>query len=166
MNRLTRLQIIGPLTLLAALATAESAAWALSLSPTSEWLWFINLKIFGLFQKSYYLIGETISFPYAQLTIVFALAAAAIAGAVFRKRLLLSLASNLSFFFVCATGYAAATMDSFSPAAAMNAAAIAPARTVLPHGTDAWVLLALLAATLPSFVVSHLIYLRAARAPS
>ena len=164
MNRLARLQIIGPLTLLVALAAAEGAAWALSMSPTSEWLWFINLKIFGLFQKSYYLIGEVIPFSYAQLTIAFALASGAIVGAVFRNRLLLSLTSNLSFFFVCATGYAAATMDSFSPAAAMNAVAVTPARLVLPHGTDAWVLLALLAATLPSVVVSHLAYIRAARA--
>jgi hypothetical protein len=164
MNRLARFQIIGPLALLAAMATAEGAAWALSQMPTSELLWFINLQLFGLFQKSNYLVGELVAFPYAQLAIAAVLGAAAVAGAAFRSRLALSIASNLSFFFVCATGYAAATMDSFAPAAAANGTAQALVQIVLPHGADAWLLLILLAVTLPSFVISHLIYIRAARA--
>jgi hypothetical protein len=164
MNRLTHFQIIGPLALLAVMATAEGAAWALSQMPTSELLWFINLRLFGLFQKSNYLVGELVAFPYAQLAIATVLGAAAVAGAAYRSRLALSIASNLSFFFVCATGYAAATMDSFAPAAT-NGTAQALVQIVLPHGADAGLLLILLAVTLPSFVISHLIYIRAARAP-
>jgi hypothetical protein len=55
-------------------------------------------------------------------------------------------------------------MDSFAPAAAANGTAQALVQIVLPHGADAWLLLILLAVTLPSFVISHLIYIRAARA--
>jgi hypothetical protein len=123
------------------------------------------LQLFGLFQKSNYLVGELVAFPYAQLAIVTVLGAAAAAGAAYRSRLTLSIASTLTFFFVCATGYAAATMDSFAPAAAAaNDSTQALVQIVLPHGEDAWLLLILLALTLPSFVVSHLIYIHAARA--
>src|ERR1043165_481670 len=53
MNRLFKLQFLGPLALFAATLCAELAARALQYAPSSEFLWFINLRIFGLFQRSY-----------------------------------------------------------------------------------------------------------------
>jgi hypothetical protein len=55
-------------------------------------------------------------------------------------------------------------MEPFSPAASLNVQPFASSAGILPSGPDAYVLLILLAVTLPSFVITHLIYLRAARA--
>src|SRR6058998_3817013 len=52
MNRLFKLQFLGPLSLFAATLCAELAARALQYAPSSELLWFINLRMFGLFQRS------------------------------------------------------------------------------------------------------------------
>src|SRR5947207_14279985 len=53
MNRLFKLQFLGPLALFAATLCAELAVRALEYAPSSELLWFINLKMFGIFQRSY-----------------------------------------------------------------------------------------------------------------
>src|SRR5947207_14716185 len=53
MNRLFKLQFLGPFALFAATLCAELAARALEYAPSSELLWFINLKTFGIFQRSY-----------------------------------------------------------------------------------------------------------------
>ena len=52
MNRLAKLQLIGPIFLFAAVLAAEVAAWALSMFPSSEALWYVNLGLFGLFQRN------------------------------------------------------------------------------------------------------------------
>src|SRR4051794_34698786 len=52
MNRLFKLQFIGPLALFVATLCAELAARALEYAPGSQLLWFINLKMFGVFQRS------------------------------------------------------------------------------------------------------------------
>src|SRR3982750_2215810 len=52
MNRLFQLQFLGPLALFAATLCAELAARALQYAPSSELLWFVNLKMFGIFQRS------------------------------------------------------------------------------------------------------------------
>ena len=52
MNRLFKLQFLGPLALFAATLGAELAARALQYAPSSELLWFINLRMFGTFQRS------------------------------------------------------------------------------------------------------------------
>src|SRR6266404_1659512 len=52
MNRLFKLQFLGPLALFAAALCAELAARALQYAPSSELLWFVNLKMFGIFQRS------------------------------------------------------------------------------------------------------------------
>src|SRR3954470_2803111 len=53
MSRLFKLQFLGPLALFAATLCAELAARALQYAPSSELLWFINLRMFGIFQRSY-----------------------------------------------------------------------------------------------------------------
>ena len=52
MNRLFKLQFLGPFALFAATLCAELAARALQYAPSSELLWFINLRMFGIFQRS------------------------------------------------------------------------------------------------------------------
>src|SRR5205809_3349160 len=52
MNRLFKLQFLGPLSLFAATLCAELAARALEYAPSSEFLWFVNLRMFGIFQRS------------------------------------------------------------------------------------------------------------------
>src|SRR5712672_4004615 len=52
MSRLFKLQFLGPFTLFAATLCAELAARALEYVPSSELLWFINLRMFGIFQRS------------------------------------------------------------------------------------------------------------------
>src|SRR3954451_22280163 len=52
MNRLFKLQFLGPLALFATTLGAELAARALEFAPRSELLWFINLRMFGIFQRS------------------------------------------------------------------------------------------------------------------
>src|SRR6266446_3064488 len=52
MNRLVKLQFLGPLAVFAATLCAELAARALEYAPSSEFLWFVNLRMFGIFQRS------------------------------------------------------------------------------------------------------------------
>src|SRR6478735_5974835 len=52
MNRLFKLQFLGPFALFTATLCAELAARALSYAPSSELLWFINLRMFSIFQRS------------------------------------------------------------------------------------------------------------------
>jgi hypothetical protein len=101
MTRLAKLQLIGPLAFLVAVMGAEGAAWALAQSPSSEVLWFINLRIFGLFQACYYLLSSQVSVPYFQFLSALSLFVAASIGLVLKSRLLLAASSNLSFLCVC-----------------------------------------------------------------
>src|SRR3954447_25164469 len=52
MNRVLKLQFLGPCALFAATLCAELAAHALEYAPNSELLWFLNLRVFGIFQRS------------------------------------------------------------------------------------------------------------------
>src|SRR6516165_9373066 len=58
MNRLFKLQFLGSFVLFAATLCAELAARALQYAPSSELPWFINLRIFGIFQRSHALLSE------------------------------------------------------------------------------------------------------------
>src|SRR4051812_3162387 len=67
MTRLFKLQFLGPCALFAATLCAESAARALEYSPTSELLWFINLRMFGIFQRSHAILSEVVPIDGFQL---------------------------------------------------------------------------------------------------
>src|SRR6185369_10004215 len=58
MNPLFKLQFLGPCALFAAALCAELAARALEYAPSSELLWFINLRMFGIFQRSYAMLSN------------------------------------------------------------------------------------------------------------
>src|SRR6266498_2774016 len=67
MNRLFKLQFLGPFALFAATLCAELAARALQYAPSSELLWFINLRVFGIFQRSYAVLSEFVAIDGFQL---------------------------------------------------------------------------------------------------
>src|SRR5205814_281325 len=98
---------IGPTTMFFAVLTAEAAAYALTLFPTSPTFWYLNLEFFSIFQKSHYILNSYIDIPYFQLIFIgLPLSVAAICGLVCKHRLALAAASSLSFvyavFVLCA----------------------------------------------------------------
>ena len=70
MPRLVKLQLLGPLTVFIAVLAAETAVCALAANPTSETLWYINLKLFGIFQKSHYIMSDLTTVPGSQLIFI------------------------------------------------------------------------------------------------
>jgi hypothetical protein len=164
MTRLAKLQLIGPLAFLVAVMGAEGAAWALAQSPSSEVLWFINLRLFGLFQACYYLLSSQVSVPYFQFFFALSLFVAASLGLAFKSRLLLAASSNLSFLCVCFMAYACYLVSSPPQAATLAQQSYHPATMMMPSGPDLCMLLILLGATLPSLAASHILYFRSIRA--
>ncbi|WP_065756414.1 hypothetical protein [Bradyrhizobium paxllaeri] len=53
MNRLLKLEFLGPLALFGVTPLRPLAARALEDAPRSELLWFVNLRMFGIFQRSH-----------------------------------------------------------------------------------------------------------------
>jgi hypothetical protein len=147
------------LALFVATLSAELAVGALAYAPTSELLWFVNLKMFAIFQRSYYLLSDVIAFPGLQLFgIALPLFLLACYGLVASKRLALAVASNLSF------GYAGLLLFAWQTPRMPSAtqASLGPVLT-LPTGAGFYVLTVILGTSLLSSAISHLIYLRAAR---
>jgi hypothetical protein len=163
-TRLAKLQLIGPLAFLVAVMGAEGAAWALAQSPSSELLWFINLRLFGLFQACYYLLSSQVSIPYFQFFFALSLFVAASLGLALKSRLLLATSSNLSFLCVCFMAYACYLVSSAPQAATLAQQSYQPAIMTMPSGPDLCMLLILLGATLLSLAASHILYFRAVRA--
>jgi hypothetical protein len=156
MNRLFKLQFLGPLALFAATLSAELAARALEYAPSSELLWFINLRMFGIFQRSYALLSVYVAVHGFQLFgIALPIFALACTGLMVRSRLPLAISTHLS------VGYAAFLVFSWQtprpPIASLRAIAV-------PSGAGFYVVAGILAACLLSFALSHLLYFRAVRA--
>lgn len=158
MGRLFRLQFLGPLALFVATMSAELAAGALAYAPSSEWLWFANLQMFAIFQRSSYVLSDVIDIPGFQLFgLALPILLLACYGLFARRRLALAIASNLSL------AYAAFLLLSWQSPAAPSAHASLGSIAV-PSGAGLYVLTGILGSSLLSFVISHLLYLRAARA--
>jgi hypothetical protein len=157
MGRLFKLQFLGPLALFVAALSAELAARALAYAPSSELLWFVNLKMFGIFQRSYYMLSELVSMQGFQLFgIALPIFLLACYGLTAGRRLPLALASNLSF------GYAALLLFSWqTPGPPTTQASLGT--IAMPTGAGFYVLAGILGTSLLSFAISHLLYLRAAR---
>ena len=164
MTRITKLQLVGPIALFAIVLSAEGAAWALAQFPASEILWFINLRLFGLFQICYYLVSNKVTIPYLQFFVAFAMLVLALTGFALKYRLLLNIASNLSFLCVCFIGYAWSLIGSPAEAASLVEQSYAATTLTLPSGSDLCLFVILIGATLPSFAASHLSYFREVRA--
>ena len=152
MSRLFKLQFLGPFALFAATLCAELAARALQYAPSSELLWFINLRMFGIFQRSDALLSYFVAidgFQFFGLALpIFALACFGLAT---KSRLPFTVATHLSVvyagFLVLSwqTGLQTVTQASVRPIA-------------VPPGVGLYVMVTILGACLLSFAITHLLY--------
>jgi hypothetical protein len=158
MMRLAKLQLVGPLVLFGAVLAAEGAALALALLPSSELLWHINLKWFVAFQRTHYILHDCIRLHYLQLLgIASPLIALVLVGYASGWQLPLAISSNLSFVYASFVAYAGGQAPRGPQAASLAVVSV-------PSGPDLYLVVVLLGASLVSFVVSHLLYVRAVRA--
>jgi hypothetical protein len=158
MNPLAKLQLVGPVALFCAVAAAEGAAYALAQAPSWELLWYINLQVFGSFQKSHYVLSNYVDLSYFQLFgVALPLLGLALIGLAAKRQLLLAISSNLSLVYAAFLLYAWHNVVSAPRAASL-------ADVGAPSGPDFYMFSILLGASLLSFVISHVIYLGAVRA--
>jgi hypothetical protein len=100
MIRLAKLQFLGPVAVLLTVGAAELAAFALARIPTSESLWYVNLKVFQIFQESAFTLQPPLDLPYAQFFLIaLPLFAIAVYGLLTKRSFPLALASHLSFVY-------------------------------------------------------------------
>ena len=157
MNRLFKLQFLGPLALFVATLCAELAARALSYAPGSEVLWFVNLRMFGIFQRSYSALSEFVPIAGFQLFgIALPIFVLACLGLAARSRFPLAIASHLSFAYAAFLLLSWQTPGPPTTQASLGAIAV-------PQGAGLYVLAGILGTCLLSFAVSHLLYLGAVR---
>jgi hypothetical protein len=159
MIRLRNLQLVGPVALFGAVLGAEAAAYALTKAPSCEWLWYVNLKWFSMFQQSHYTITRYIGLDCEQfLCVALPLFAAALIGIARRRELLLAVASNVSFVYIGFVFYTWLRANSYSEQASLLA------NTITSSGPDFILLAVLIGLSLLSFVVSHVAYIQKAYA--
>lgn len=153
MIRLAKLQFLGPLAVLFAVGAAEAAAFALACNPMSETLWFVNLKVFQVFQESSFRLPAPLDFPYAQFFLIALPLFIMAAYGLFAKRTFpLALASHLSFIYVGYLFYNLASSQPQTLAASITTIAISDRPTIyLP--------VFLAGACFISFLISHCQYL-------
>jgi len=152
MQRLTRLQLIGPLVLFLTVGAADVTAYALAEVPTSASLWFLNQEVFAIFRKSR-MVLELWDLPLAQLAVAALLLSIALAGMMLRRYLLLALSSNLSLLCAGIIVYSSHYWNNVSKIQAASLVAVQ-----VPTGTDLYFFTLLLVGSLMSFVASHCWY--------
>jgi hypothetical protein len=156
MSRLEKLQLIGPAILFVIVLAAEASVYALAHAPSSEMLWYINLRLFPLFQRSYYIFDSYTNVPAFDL-IIMALPMLLLGciGVVCHCRLLLATSSNLCFVYSGLLGYSYVLTQPSTLQASLT--------TIVPAGPDFYLVAILLGSSLLSFSISHLIYVRSVR---
>ena len=151
MNRLVKLQFLGPLALFATTLCAELAARALEYAPSSELLWFVNLRMFGIFQRSDAILSYFVpveGFQFLGLALpIFVLACLGLAA---RSRPLFTVATHLS------AAYALFLVVTWHVGVPTVAQASLGAFAV-PSGGQ-YVMATILGTCLLSFAVTHLLY--------
>jgi hypothetical protein len=151
MSRLFKLQFLGPFVLFAATLCAELAARALQYAPSSELLWFINLRVFGIFQRSYALLSyfDVIDgFQFFGLALpIFVLACFGLAA---KSRLSFTVATHLSVV------YAGFLVISWQAGATVKQASLVP--MAVPSGVGLYVMATILGTCFLSFAITHLLY--------
>jgi len=157
MNRLFKLQFVGPLALYAAMLCAELAARALEYAPSSELLWFINLRMFGIFQRSYAVLSTYApieGFQFFGLALpIFLLACFGLAA---KSRVPFTVATHLS------AAYAVFLVMSWQVGVpTVRQASLAT--IAVPSGAGLYVMATILGTCLLSFAITHLLYLRTVR---
>ena len=159
MNRLFKLQFLGPFALFAATLSAELAARALQYAPSSELLWFINLKMFGIFQRSDATLSYLVpinGFQFFGLALpIFALACFGLAA---RSRPLFTAATHLSVAYAL---FLVMSWKIFVPnitQASLGPVTVASSFGAIPSGAGLYVMATILGTCLLSFAVTHLLY--------
>jgi hypothetical protein len=151
MNRLFKLQFLGPLALFATTLCAELAAGALEYAPSSEFLWFVNLRMFGIFQRSDAVLSYFVpieGFQFFGLALpIFVLACVGLAA---RSRPLFTVATHVSVVYAC--------FLVFSWQLGVSTVTQASLVTVAVPSGGQFVMATILGACLLSFVVTHLLY--------
>jgi hypothetical protein len=157
MNRLFKLQFLGPVALFVGTGCAELAARALQYNPTSEFLWFLNLRVFGIFQRSHATLSWFISIDGFQFfAIALPIFLLACVGLLTRTRIPFTVATHLSAL------YAAFLVSAWQTGVPVNKqASLVP--IAVPTGPDLYVMLTILVACFLSFAVTHVLYLRIVR---
>ena len=158
MQRLVRLQLVGPLVLFCAISAAEAASHALASDPSSALLWYLNLELFSVFRKSGAFLDQYGSAPFAQLLFVAFLAGLVVIGLARRSILPVAIASNLSFVYA---GFLLYTWHHWNNLGQVRAASLAPVQ--VPAGSAFYLFVGLLLACFVSFAASHYFYLRLLR---
>ena len=152
MNRLFKLQFLGPLALFATTLCAELAARALEYDPSSEFLWFVNLRMFGIFQRSDAVLSYFVpvdGFQFFGLALpIFVLACFALMA---KSRPLFTVATHVSVIYACFLVFSWQLGVSTVTQASLVTVAV-------PSGGQFFVMAAILGACLLSFVVTHLLY--------
>src|SRR6266436_1808016 len=162
MNRLFKLQFLGPFALFAATLCAELAARALQYSPSSELLWFINLRMFGIFQRSYATLldlSEVIpidGFQYFGLALPIFVFVLACLGLAAKSRLPLTIATHLSAAYA---GFLVLSWQAGVPE--VTQASLVP--IAVPSGVGLYVMATILGTCFLSFAITHLLYFGAVR---
>jgi hypothetical protein len=151
---LFRLQFLGPLALFAATLGAELAARALEYAPRSELLWFINLRIFGIFQRSHATLSHAIDgFQLFGIALpIFLLACFAFTA---KSRPAFTVATHLSAVYA---GFLVFSWQVGVPTT--KQASLVP--IAVPSGAGLYVMATILGTCLLSFAVTHLLYFCAA----
>lgn len=157
MARLFKFQFVGPLALFVATLCSELAARALDYAPSSELLWFINLRLFGIFQRSYAMLSQFVEIDGFQFFgIALPIFVCACLGLYFKSRLPLAIATHMS------AAYAAFLVLSWQPGVPATTQASLGA-IAIPTGPGLYVLAGILLACLSSIVFSHLVFILAVR---
>jgi hypothetical protein len=163
MKKLSVSQLIGPVALFMAVAGAEAASYALSRMPSSEWIWYLNLRWFGMFQQSHYALQGRLGIDCEQLLLIaLPLLLAACLGYRLRQSLLLAISSNLSFVYIGFVFCTWARAKSFPQTASLSGDFAASAG--IWSNPDLILLIVLVSLSLFSFLISHLSYIQRARA--
>ncbi len=165
MKKLSVSQLIGPVALFMAVAGAEAASYALSRMPSSEWMWYLNLRWFGMFQQSHYSLQDRLGIDCEQLLLIaLPLLLAACLGYIRAsgKSLLLAISSNLSFVYIGFVFCTWARAKSFPQTASLTGEITASPD--IWFNPDILLLIVLVSLSLFSFLVSHLSYIQRARA--
>jgi hypothetical protein len=164
MSRLVKLQLVGPVLVFLAVLAAESAVYALAYVPTSETLWYLNLRVFGLFQRAHYVISNRVAIDSFQLLfIALPLLAVAAFGAKFKRALPLAIASNLTFVYAAFLVYCWYIFGGASQEASLAVVGGPAVRLPILSSPYVYMMGVLVASSLLSFVMSHISYIRAVR---
>jgi hypothetical protein len=102
MNRCARLQLLGPVIVVAGLLASECASRALAHAPSSPVVWYVSEDLLGLFRDSRRLLDADSSIAQSLLLLLISFGLLSMAGYGFLcgRRLVLAVASNLNVIYV------------------------------------------------------------------